>query len=156
MSTLLTALRTWLVPFRYGLERWSYTMQRISGVVIALYFVMHVASTGQVVGGPSVWTLPPYEYAKQVWLETKEFLANPLFDAGLVILAFMIFFHSINGVRLVLAHFGLILDKPTRPEYPYHPGSMSKIQRVIFWVSVAFATAALVYSLDVFFKVLQL
>lgn len=156
MSTLLTALKTWLTPFRYGLERWSYTLQRVSGVAITLYFVMHVASTGQVVGGPSVWTVPPYEFAKAVWNETKQFLANPLFDAGLVILAFMIFFHAFNGVRLVLAHFGYILEKPTRPEYPYHPGSMSKIQRAIFWITVILATAAVVYSLDVFFKVLQL
>lgn len=156
MSTLITALKTWLVPIRYGLERWSYTMQRVSGVTIALYFVLHVASTGQVVGGPAVWTLPPYEYAKQVWLQTKDFLANPFFDAGLVVLAFMIFFHTFNGLRLVLAHFGLILEKPTRPEYPYHPGSMSKVQRAIFWVSVVLATAALVYSLDIFFKVLRL
>ncbi|MEM0440900.1 MAG: hypothetical protein QXF45_02450 [Candidatus Caldarchaeum sp.] len=156
MSTLITALKTWLLPFRYGLERWSYTLQRVSGVAITLYFVMHVASTGQVVGGPSVWTVPPYDFAKSVWNETKQFLANPVFDAGLVILGFMIFFHAFNGVRLVLAHFGFILEKPTRPEYPYRPGSMSKVQRAIFWITVLLATASVIYSLDIFFKVLQL
>ncbi len=156
MSRLSIALKTWLIPVRYGLERWSYTLQRVSGVAIILFFVMHIAETGNVVGGPTVWAIPPYEYARQVWNETKEFLANPIFDIGLVLLAFMIFFHTFNGIRLTLAHFGVLLEKPKRPEYPYHPGSMSKAQRVLFWLSIVLATAAIIYSLDVFFKVLQI
>jgi succinate dehydrogenase/fumarate reductase cytochrome b subunit len=42
-------LRTWLVPFRYGLERWSYTLQRVSGVAIKLFYVAHRVQTGKVV-----------------------------------------------------------------------------------------------------------
>ncbi|MCS6769854.1 MAG: succinate dehydrogenase [Candidatus Caldarchaeum sp.] len=156
MSVVVNALKTWLIPLRYGVERWSYTLQRVSGVAITLYFVAHVVETGNVVGGAGVWSVPPYEFAEMVWNETKTFLANPLFDAGLALLAFMIFFHTVNGVRLVLAHFGIILGKPTRPEYPYRAASMSKAQRGVFWLSVLLAVAAMVYALDVFFKVLQL
>lgn len=156
MSLLVNALKTWLLPLRYGVERWSYTLQRVSGVAITLYFVAHVVETGNVVGGAAVWSVPPYEFAERVWNETKMFLANPLFDAGLAVLAFMIFFHTVNGVRLFLAHFGITLGKPGRPEYPYRAASMSRPQRVLFWLSVILAVAAMVYAVDVFFKVLQL
>jgi succinate dehydrogenase/fumarate reductase cytochrome b subunit len=101
IQQLVYTLRTWLVPFRYGLERWSYTLQRVSGVAITLFFVAHIVETGNVVGGASVWSIPPYELAKKVWTETEAFLANPLFDLGLSVLGFLIFFHAFNGVRLV-------------------------------------------------------
>jgi succinate dehydrogenase / fumarate reductase cytochrome b subunit len=156
IQQLVYTLRTWLVPFRYGLERWSYTLQRVSGVAITLFFVAHIVQTGNVVGGASVWSIPPYELAKKVWMETEAFLANPLFDIGLSVLGFLIFFHAFNGVRLFLAHFGIILKKPSRPEYPYRPGSMSQAQRALFWVTIVLAVAALVYALDVFFEVLRL
>ncbi len=153
-SSLSAALRTWLIPRRYGVMRWSYTLQRISGVAITLYFVAHVVETGNVVGGAQVWTVPSYEYAREVWTETVEFLANPLFDAGLVVLGFLVFFHTVNGVRLFLAHFGIILGKPHRPEYPYTPASMTRLQLALFWLSIALALAALLYSVNVFFKVI--
>ncbi|MEM3031609.1 MAG: succinate dehydrogenase [Nitrososphaerota archaeon] len=153
-SSLATALRTWIVPRRYGLMRWSYTLQRISGVVLTLYFVAHIGETGYVVGGPQVWSVPSYEYAREVWTETVEFLANPLFDVGLAVIGFMLFFHTVNGVRLFLAHFGIILGKPHRPEYPYQPASMTKLQLALFWVSVAIAIAALLYSVNIFFRVI--
>ncbi len=156
MGVVTDALKAWLIPVRYGVERWSYTLQRVSGVALTLYFIAHVVETGNVVGGASVWGIPPYEYAEKVWNETKAFLANPFFDAGLAVLAFLIFFHTINGVRLFLTHFGITLGKPGRPEYPYRAASMSKTQRAMFWLSVALAVAALLYAVDVFFKVLTL
>ncbi|MEM4281441.1 MAG: hypothetical protein QW470_03880 [Candidatus Caldarchaeum sp.] len=156
MSVVVNALKTWLIPIRYGVERWSYTLQRVSGVALTLYFIAHVVETGNVVGGAGVWTLPPYEYAERVWNETKAFLANPLFDAGLAVLAFLIFFHTVNGVRLFLTHLGLTLGKPGRPEYPYRSASMTVAQKALFWISVVLAVAALVYAVDVFFKVLQI
>ncbi len=156
MGVITNALKAWLIPLKYGIERWSFTLQRVSGVALTLYFIAHVIETGNVVGGANVWSIPPYEYAEKVWNETKSFLANPLFDAGLAVLAFLIFFHTINGVRLFLTHFGITLGKPRRPEYPYKPASMSKAQRVIFGLAVAFAVAALIYAVDVFFEVFTL
>ena len=155
-SRLTTALRTWLVPSRYGLERWSYTLQRISGVVVTLYFILHIIETGNVVGGPDVWTVRPdaYAYAERVWSETIEFLSNPLFDAGLAVIGFMVAFHTINGIRLFLAHMGYGLGKPSRPEPHERPKSMSTTQRLLFWLSIAFAVFALLYTVDAFFGVL--
>ncbi|GBC69135.1 hypothetical protein HRbin01_00828 [archaeon HR01] len=153
-NPVVTALKTWLIPRRYGVMRWSYSLQRISGVAITLYFVLHIGETANVIGGSQVWSIPSYEYARQVWTETVEFLSNPFFDAGLAVLAFLIFFHTSNGVRLFLTHFGILLGKPHRPEYPYHPASMTKAQLTIFWVSILLAVAALLYSLNIFFKVI--
>jgi len=156
LTRLTTALKTWLIPSRYSVERWSYTLQRISGVAVTLYFVMHIIETGNVVGGADVWTLRPdaYEYARRVWQETIEFLSNPLFDAGLAVIGFMVAFHTINGVRLFLTHFGYGLGKPSRPEPHEKPKSMSGFQRLLFWASIAFAVFALIYTIDAFFKVL--
>lgn len=156
LSRLTIALKTWIVPRRYSLERWSYTLQRISGVVITLYFIAHVVETGYIVGGPDVWYLRPdaYEYARRIWSETLEFLMNPLFDAGLAIIGFMVAFHTINGIRLFLAHFGWGLGKPSRPDPLHRPKSMSNFQRTLFWVSIAFAVFALLYTLNALFEVL--
>ncbi len=117
----------------------------------------HVIETGNVVGGPEVWTIRPdaLEYAERVWTRTIEFLSNPLFDLGLVIIGGMVAFHAINGIRLFLAHMGWGLGRPGRPEYPYKPASMSPLQRAIFWISIAFAVFAIIYTLDAFFKVLS-
>jgi succinate dehydrogenase / fumarate reductase cytochrome b subunit len=153
-SSLAVALRTWLIPRRYGVMRWSYTLQRISGVAITLYFVAHIVETGNVVGGAHIWMVPAYQYARDVWTETVEFLANPLFDAGLTVIGFLVFFHTVNGLRLFLAHFGIILGKPHRPEYPYIPASMTRLQIALFWLSIALAVAALLYSVNIFFKVI--
>ena len=156
LTRVVTALKTWLIPSRYSIERWSYTLQRLSGVVVTLYFILHIVETGNVIGGPGVWTIRPdaYEYASRVWRETIEFLSNPLFDAGLAVIGFMVAFHTINGIRLFLAHFGYSLGKPSRPEPHEKPKSMSNTQRVIFWISIAFAVFALVYTIDAFFGVL--
>lgn len=143
-------------PLRYGLERWSYTMQRVTGVVVTLYFVAHIIETGYVVGGPSVWALRPdaYQYAKGVWTSTVNYLSNPIFDAGLTVIGVMLAFHAINGVRLFLAHFGWGLGKPSRPEPLARPKAFSGFQRALFWLAVLLSTFALIYALHAFFEVL--
>ena len=137
-----------LVPIGYSVERWSYTLQRVTGVVVTLYFVLHVIETGNFIGGPTVWYVPPYEFAKAYYEEVKEFLHNPIFDVGLVVIGWMVAFHAINGIRLTLAHFGITLGRPSRVEPESPPKSFSTIQRAIFWISIALAVFAAVYSLN--------
>lgn len=137
-----------LLPHRYTIERWSYTLQRVSGVAVSFYFILHILETGYIVGGPGVWGVPPYEFAKESWEATLAQLSNPIFDTGLSIIGFLVALHSINGIRLTLAHFGLGLGRPGRPTFPHQPQSFSNLQRAVFWVSIAFAVFALIYSLD--------
>ncbi len=152
-SSTVTVLKTMLVPARYSMERWSYTLQRVTGVVVTLYFVLHVVETGNFIGGPTVWSVPPYELAKAYYEEVKEYLHNPLFDAGLVVIGWMVAFHTINGLRLTLAHFGITLGRPSRVEPETPPRSFSPLQRAIFWLSIALAVFAVVYSLNALFGV---
>lgn len=154
LATLSAAVKTWLYPRRYGLERWSYTLQRVSGVAVALYLIAHVVETGFIVGGPSVWTTPRFGDAKDVWTKTVEYLANPFFHAGLVVIGFLVFFHTVNGIRLFLAQFGWTLGKPHRPEYPYKPASFTGLEKLLFWLSILIAAASVVYAVDAFFGVL--
>jgi succinate dehydrogenase / fumarate reductase cytochrome b subunit len=155
-AVLAKAVRTWLNPVRYGLERWSYTLQRVSGVIVAFYFIAHIIETGYVVGGPSVWAVRPdaYEYAKSVWTQTVDYLSNPLFDAGLTVIGIMVAFHAVNGVRLFLAHFGWGLGRPSRPEPLTRPKAFSGLERALFWVAVLLSAFAMIYALHAFFGVL--
>jgi succinate dehydrogenase / fumarate reductase cytochrome b subunit len=148
---LRKALLGWFYPLRYNLEKWAYALQRISGIAVTAYFLAHIVETGNV--GVGVWSVPSLDSARDVWMATVHFLDNPLFDAGLVVIGFMLAYHTINGIRLTLTEFGLLQGRPTRPDFPYEPKSFTKSQRALFWFSVLFAAATAVYALNVFFGV---
>ena len=148
---LKRALFGWLYPVNYNLERWAYALQRLSGVAVTAYFLAHIVETGNVVGGIGVWGAPSSDFAAAVWTATFHFLENPLFDTGLIVIGFMLAYHTVNGVRLTLAEFGFLQGKPSRPDFPYEPKSFSKAQRAVFWLSVLFAVATAIYALNVFF-----
>ena len=152
-TELKKALIGWLYPVRYSVERWAYALQRISGIAVTAYFLAHIVETGNVVGGIEVWGVPSTDFARGIWTATFQFLDNPLFDTGLVIIGFMLTYHTVNGIRLTLTEFGLLQGKPTRPDFPYEPKSFSKAQRAIFWLSIVLAVATAIYSLNVFFRV---
>src|SRR5271157_5083933 len=130
------ALTGWFYPVHYNLERWAYALQRISGIAVTAYFLAHIVETGNVVGGLSVWSVPSTDMARDIWTATFHFLDNPLFDTGLVVISFMLAYHTINGIRLTLAEFGFLEGKASRPDFPYEAKSLSKVQRVIFWLSI--------------------
>jgi succinate dehydrogenase / fumarate reductase cytochrome b subunit len=152
-SELRKALFGWFYPVRYNLEKWAYALQRISGIAVTGYFLAHILETGNVVGGLSVWSVPPFNMARDVWTATFHFLDNPFFDIGLVVIGFMLTYHTIIGIRLTLTEFGFLQGRPARPDFPYEPKSFSRTQRAIFWLSVFFAAATAVYAVSVFFGV---
>jgi len=153
VGDLRRALFGWFYPAKYNLERWAYALQRISGIAVTGYFLAHIVETGNVVGGLTVWSVPALNQAQNSWTATFTFLDNPAFDAGLVVIGFMLAYHTVNGIRLTLAEFGFIQGKPTRPDFPYHPKSLSNVQRALFWLSIVFATATAIYAMNVFFRV---
>lgn len=152
-SELRRALLGWFYPLRYNLEKWAYALQRISGIAVTAYFLAHIVETGNVVGGMGVWSVPTLGSARDVWTATVHFLDNPIFDTGLVVIGFMLAYHTINGIRLTLTEFGFLQGRPTRPDFPYEPKSFTKAQRALFWLSVLFAAMTAVYALNVFFGV---
>ena len=152
-SDLKKALFGWFYPAKYNLEKWAYALQRISGIAVTGYFLAHIVETGNIVGGLGVWSIPSFDIARDVWEATFHFLDNPLFDTGLIVIGFMLAYHTINGVRLTLTEFGLLQGRPARPDFPYEPKSFTKTQRALFWLSVAFAAATAIYALNLFFGV---
>ncbi len=118
-------LRGWLSGGRYGIERYAYTLHRITGLGLLVYFVMHIIVTGSRINGPEGW---------QIYMESFK---TPLFKFGefLVFVAFA--FHAVNGIRLAMTELGLFLGKPTRPIYPYKSSVMRQRPLLIVVMIVA-------------------
>ena len=120
----------WVGGGRYGLDRYAYTLHRLTGLGILAYFLMHIFVTGARLGGPEQWE------------HRMQFFANPLFKLGefLVFLAFA--FHAINGIRLIVVELGYMLGKPGLPAYPY---SYSTLRQKPFLV-IAMLVAAILMA----------
>jgi succinate dehydrogenase / fumarate reductase, cytochrome b subunit len=102
----------WLGGGRWQIERYAYTLHRISGLAILAYFLMHIFVTGSRLGG------------QQKWSSTMSFFENPLFEIGEFLLFLAFAYHAMNGIRLVITELGLMLGKPSRPIYPYSNSTM--------------------------------
>lgn len=134
-------IRGWLNPVHYNVERWAYVLQRVTGIGILAYFMGHMVETGTIVGGP------------EAWLNTLNLTQNP---AGHVILIFLILalgFHGLNGIRLILTEFGILLGKPSRPDYPYRPKALNPTQKACIWLSIVLTIVAAIYGFAVLFGV---
>ncbi len=97
----------WLGGGRWGLERYLYTLHRVTGLGLLLYFLLHILVTSSRGLGKSWW-----DFAMGA-------VHGPVFKVGeyLVFAAFA--FHAVNGIRLVLVELGFAIGKPIEPVYPY-------------------------------------
>jgi len=127
----------WIDPHGHNLERWAYTFQRITGVAVLLYVLGHLGDTSFFVGGPT--GAGPSESS---WAFISGIVENSFGHMILVLVVLVVTFHGINGVRLILAEFGVILRKPTAIEYPYKPKGLGATQKYIFVAAVALAFVA--------------
>jgi succinate dehydrogenase / fumarate reductase cytochrome b subunit len=118
-------MRGWLAGGRWGPNRYLYTLHRLTGVGLLLYFVVHIVVTSSRALGRASW-----EAAMGA-------VSGPLFVAGeyLVFVAFA--FHAINGVRLALAELGFGVGPPIEPIYPY----TTSLDRQRPWVVAALVAA---------------
>ena len=95
----------WGYAGKYGIERYLYTLQRITGLGVLLYLPMHIYVTGHKLDEAS-WS----------WIMNLVYRLGPygefLVFAGAV-------FHGLNGIRLLFTEFGAMLAKPARPVYPF-------------------------------------
>ena len=134
-------IKGWLRPYKYGLPRFAYWLQRLTGLGLLAYFIAHIIETSNIVNGKLAW---------------EKMLAITQTTEGHIILMIVIgmcVFHAANGVRLYLAEGGKGVGKPGRPEYPYSPTSISKKMQACIWVSVALAALAMMYGASVLFGV---
>ena len=137
----------WFNPYHYNLERWAYTFQRITGISILLYVLGHIGDTSFFVGGP--FGAGPNEFS---WAGDIAATANVIGNIILVMIVLVVVFHGINGIRLILSEFGLIFQKPSRPEYPYKAKSLRALQRHMIWVAIAAAIVASLWTGTILFR----
>ena len=113
----------WLAGGRWGLDRYLYSLHRLTGLGLLAYFLIHVIVTSSRALGPLAWQ------------QSMERVSGPFFHFGeyLVFVAFA--FHAINGLRLVFAELGYGVGKPIEPVYPYK--TAVDVQRP--WVLISLA-----------------
>ncbi len=137
----------WLNPYHYNAERWAYFFQRVTGVAILLYVLGHLGDTSFFVGGPTGTgpSQPSWEFIGGIF-------ENSFGHLILILVVLVLFFHGVNGVRLILAELGFILRKPSAIEYPYRPKGLSVGQKSLIYVGIAVAVVAAVWAFFVLFE----
>jgi len=140
-------IRGWLNPYHYNAERWAYVFQRVSGVAILLYVLGHLGDTSFFVGGPT-GTGP----SASSWAFIGSIFENSFGHLILILVTLILFFHGTNGIRLILAEFGLIFKKPSAIEYPYKAKSLGSGQKYLIAVAIAAAVLAAIWAFLVLFE----
>jgi succinate dehydrogenase / fumarate reductase cytochrome b subunit len=130
-------IRGWLGGGRWGPDRYLYSLHRLTGLGLLVYFVLHILITSSRALG------------QQAWEQSMARVSGPVFLVGeyLVFVAFA--FHAVNGVRLALAELGFGVGKPIEPIYPYK--TVIDVQRP--WVATVLVLTGiliLVGALDFF------
>jgi succinate dehydrogenase / fumarate reductase cytochrome b subunit len=97
----------WAVGGRWGLERYLYTLHRVTGLALLLYFVLHLFVTAARAFGPEAWAAS-MGLVHGLFFEIGEYLVFGAFA-----------FHALNGVRLALVELGIGVGRPIEPVYPY-------------------------------------
>ena len=97
----------WVGGGRWGADRYLYTLHRLSGLALLVYFLMHILVTSSRALGRGAWE------------QAMARVTGPFFTLGefLVFAAFA--FHAVNGIRLVLVELGFAVGKPIEPIYPF-------------------------------------
>ncbi len=131
----------WLNPVHLNIERWAYVFQRVTGLAVLAYVLGHIGDTSFFVGGP-FGEGPSYASWSSGLSLTETFLGH----AVLVMVVLVVVYHGANGIRLILAEYGVIFQRPSRPEYPYRPKSLRTLQKHLIWVAVVAAILAALYS----------
>lgn len=132
-------IKGWLNPSRYGAERISYWLQRLTGVGLLGYFIGHVYETSSLTRGPDAWAA------------MLELTQTPMGHMILILVIGMSTFHSANGIRLIFTQGGKGLGKPGRPDYPYDAVSLNYRQKSGIWIALILAAAAMMYGASVLF-----
>ena len=97
----------WLGGGRWGAERYLYSIHRITGVGVLVFFIIHIFESSARIFGP------------QTWNAAMETLKHPVFKAGELAVFCGFAFHALNGLRLILIELGLAVGKAEEPVYPY-------------------------------------
>jgi len=124
----LKGVTGWAWAGRYGIERYLYILQRITGLGVLAYLPMHLLVTGE-------------KLQQSSWDAVMGLVERGILPFG----EFLVFvggvFHALNGIRLLLTHFGFLMRQPERPVYPFTVAALKQRWAVY---SVFLATAVIV------------
>jgi succinate dehydrogenase / fumarate reductase cytochrome b subunit len=121
----------WVGGGRWGFERYMYTLHRVTGLGLLLYFLLHIGVTSS------------RAFGEQAWKTAMGAVKGPVFTVGeyLVFAAFA--FHAVNGIRLGLIELGFAIGAPIEPVYPYRT-SVNEQRPLAVGVMVVAAALAVV------------
>ncbi len=136
----------WLNPYHYNIERWAYVFQRLTGLGILAYVLGHIGDTSFFVGGP-FGSGPNTES----WAGISGITENVLGHVILTMVVLILVYHGINGIRLIMAEYGIIFQKPSRPEYPYKPKGLRTMQKHMIWLAIVLAIVAAFWTGTILF-----
>lgn len=117
----------WAIGGKWGIDRYLYTLHRLTGLGLLFYFLLHIIVTSARAFGSARWE------------KTMAAVGNPVLHVGefVVFLAFV--FHAANGVRLFLVEMGWAVGKAEEPVYPYR--TSLNVQRPLMIVMMILAAA---------------
>jgi succinate dehydrogenase / fumarate reductase cytochrome b subunit len=85
-------------PFDYLTYRgreghWSWILHRVTGVGVFLFLMIHIVDTAFIGWGPKLYN------------DAMAFYRMPIFRVGEVVLAGMVLYHALNGIRIIIIDF---------------------------------------------------
>jgi succinate dehydrogenase / fumarate reductase cytochrome b subunit len=85
-------------PFDYLTYRgreghWSWILHRVTGVGVFLFLMVHIVDTAFIGWGPELYN------------KTMALYRLPIFRVGEVVLAGMVLYHALNGIRIIIIDF---------------------------------------------------
>jgi succinate dehydrogenase / fumarate reductase, cytochrome b subunit len=80
-------------PYRGGTGMWSWILHRVSGMAVLGFLFLHIVDTSLLLFGPSAYN------------RMARFYESALFRPLEVVLMFLVIFHSLNGLRVILVDF---------------------------------------------------
>ena len=134
-------IRGWYINSKYNLERYLYLLQRITGLGLLAFLILHIIM------------MSSRMYGETVYERVHSILNNPYADVGLAIVILALLFHGFNGIRLIINEFGFMLSKPKRPIYPYRVSIKTGSARGLTFAMMALAAIFYVFVVYEFLMV---
>jgi succinate dehydrogenase / fumarate reductase cytochrome b subunit len=120
----------WVRAGRLNIERYLFTMHRITGVILVFYLFLHIIVTST------------RAFGKERWESVKQFLGmhttfTHILEYCLIV---AVVYHGLNGLRLIFTELGFFIGRPKRPVYPYVASSLAapRIFMIILMIIAAF------------------
>ena len=125
---LAASLNPWLVRARNNPERLAFVLHRVTGFTLLAYLMLHIVVTNT-----------PARAGWEAWDRLMEAFAASLFNkTGEFIIAGVLIFHGLNGIRLIIVEFlGACVGRPVKPKPPYVSPSLNACQRRLLYLVFA-------------------